>query len=71
MGRVLGAFWAILAGFWGFERRPILKPKFKTSRNEREITDKGSTKGRERVEKGSGKSKLRYMDFRGPARGGI
>ena len=27
MGRVLGAFWAILAGFWGFERRPILKPK--------------------------------------------
>ena len=32
MGRVLGAFWAILAGFWGFERRPILKPKLEAEK---------------------------------------
>ena len=31
-GRVLGAFWAILAGFWGFERRPILKPKLEAQK---------------------------------------
>ena len=31
-GRVLGAFWAILVGFWGFERRPILKPKLEAEK---------------------------------------
>ena len=31
-GRILGAFWAILAGFWGFERRPILKPKLEAEK---------------------------------------
>ena len=25
-------FWAILAGFWGFERRPILKPKLEAEK---------------------------------------
>ena len=32
MGRILGAFWTILAGFWGFERRPILKPKLEAEK---------------------------------------
>ena len=32
LGRVFGAFWAILAGFWGFQRRPILKPKLEAEK---------------------------------------
>ena len=28
----MGAFWAILAGFWGLERRPILKPKLEVEK---------------------------------------
>ena len=43
-GTVFGAFWAILAGFWGFQRRPILKPKLeaekvvlKTRKGSREV----------------------------------
>ena len=32
LGRILGAFWAILAGFWGFERHPILKPKLEAEK---------------------------------------
>ena len=31
-GTVFGAFWAILAGFWGFERRPILKAKLEAEK---------------------------------------
>ena len=32
LGRILGGFRAILAGFWGFERRPILKPKLEAEK---------------------------------------
>ena len=32
LGRVFGAFWAILAGFWALKRRPILKPKLEAEK---------------------------------------
>ena len=31
-GTIFGVFWAILAGFWGFQRHPILKPKLEAEK---------------------------------------
>ena len=48
MDGVLEVFWATKVGFWGFEKEAILKPNFKTSRNERQISPGGGVEKRKK-----------------------
>ena len=74
-GAVLGESWGRFSELFGrhvtnFRARKRHWKK-KAFEDTPETNDKWLGEGRPRVDRGSTEGKLRYMDFRGPARGGI